>query len=233
MCHQKGVSVKGLQQWIEPFIGHNLAYNFLGGAFYDAPDAGLIGTIARENLFEDWTLPCTNAAMEHGLDTLRQFTKGWQDTQLPALKRDYDRLFVGPGKLLAVPWESVYRSQEGLIFEQQTVAVRQFYRRFAMAVPKPGIEPEDHIGLELRFVAHLYALGLQAVEHGQENSFDLILGGLAQFFEVHLGQWAEACFDRVRQHAQTPYYRGVAQLASGCLVHSMMLLGVNAEAATV
>lgn len=221
--------MKDLQYWIEPLIAHNLAYQFLGRVFYAPPSGELITTVVREDLFEDWPLPCTNEQMNVGLDTLHRFSQDWQDDQLSELKRDYARLFIGPGKLLAAPWESVYRSVEGLIFEQQTLEVRQFYRRYGMTTPNPKKEPEDHIGLELLFVAHLCALGLQAIEQGNSNTFDLVFNGLRNFYVEHLRQWADQCLARVQQHAKTTYYQGVATLASGCIAYSMVLLEVPCE----
>ena len=50
-----------------------------------------------------------------------------------------------------------------MIFQEQTLHVRQWYSRFGLQVVKLHKEPDDHIGLELEFVAHLANLALQAI----------------------------------------------------------------------
>ncbi|MCC7208758.1 MAG: molecular chaperone TorD family protein [Anaerolineae bacterium] len=213
-----------LEQWVEPLIAHHLAYTFFGKVFYEPPSGDLMRSIAADNLFAEWPLPASNARMERALEMLQSVSKGWTDDQLPDLKRDYARLFIGPGELLAVPWESVYRDPDGLIFDEKTLEVRRMYQGFGMAVPNPGREPEDHIGLEMRFVAYLSALGLQAIQTEQADRLAAIVLGMRTFLESHLGQWADLCLDRVLQHAETPYYRGVAELAAGSVLHSMAWL---------
>lgn len=217
-------------EWVEPFIAQHLAYSFLSKALYEPPSEELIRRIVEENLFDEWPLPGSNARTEGGLKTLQQFTRDWHDERMHALKRDYARLFLGPGKLLAPPWESVYRSPKGLIFEQQTLQVRQIFQRAGMPIPNLGTEPDDHIGLELRFVAYLCAQGLYALEMNQPDNFDAILETLCQFFALHLSQWADQCFDQIAEHAETRFYRGVAQLASGCLTYTQEMLHAPCEA---
>jgi TorA maturation chaperone TorD len=219
-------------QWLDPLIAHHLAYTFFGKAFYEPPSGDLMRAIASDDLFAAWPLTASNARMVQGLETLQAYTQGWSDDQFSSLKRDYERLFIGPRELLAVPWESVYRDAEGLIFATQTLEVRRLYQQYGMPVPKPGREPEDHIGLEMRFVAHLCAIGVQAVQNGQADSLGSVIGGLRQFFDSHLGQWADQCLEKVQRHAETPYYRGVAELASGSIAHSIAWLAELPEEAT-
>jgi putative dimethyl sulfoxide reductase chaperone len=209
-----------LQHWAETLIAHNLAYTFLSKVFYEQPDLDFLRTITQEDLFDDWPLDMNQTRAEIGLAQLRTFSAHWHDDQFPDLKRDYARLFVGPDKLLATPWESVYRSAEGIIFEKETLQVRTFYREFDMPIPHFGSEPDDHIGLEFRFVAHLCAIGLNAIQVDDTTTLEATLDGLRRFFDEHISQWADQCLDRVSQHAQTDYYRSVAALASGCIAHS-------------
>ncbi|NLT31326.1 MAG: molecular chaperone TorD family protein, partial [Propionibacterium sp.] len=69
--------------------------------------------------------------------------------EVPAadLEADYDRLFVGPGPMLACPYESVHRSREGLTFEAETLQVRMSYAAFGLRAPAFNKEPDDHLGL--------------------------------------------------------------------------------------
>ena len=71
------------------------------------------------------------------------------------LTEDFDALFIGPGRMHACPYESVYRSLEGLTFEAETMQVRRFYADHGLQAPAFNREPDDHIGLEVAFVGQL------------------------------------------------------------------------------
>jgi TorA maturation chaperone TorD len=203
---------------ITELIAQQLAYSFLSKALYESPEADFIQVLADDALFDEWPVDTDHPDVLAGLADLRAFVAQWQREDIGALKRDYARLFIGPDRLLAPPWESVYRSDEGLIFEKQTLEVRAQYQRFGMPIPMLNVEPDDHIGLELRFVAYLCALALEAIEANQPDTLSELIDAQRDFFADHLLQWAPDCLERIRTHAETAYFRGIAQLALGSLL---------------
>ncbi len=220
-----------MQEWLETLIAHELAFGFLASVFYESPSAVFIQRLADDNLFDSWPLESPQPDVAGGLDTLREFARTWRSDDFPGLKQDYQALFIGPGRLLAVPWESVYLSKDHLLFDTQTMQVRRAYQQFAMPIPWINIEPDDHIGLELRFMAHLCALGLRALEQDDQAALEKVLAECCRFLSAHLLQWAPTCLISAQHNAQTAYYRGCAQLALGCLAHSAQVFGVKVEAA--
>lgn len=68
------------------------------------------------------------------------------------------------GKVLAPPWGSVYMSEERLVFQKETLEVRNWYREFGLAAENLYREPDDHIALELGFLAHLAKLEYEALK---------------------------------------------------------------------
>lgn len=213
----------------ETLVAHSLAYSFLSKAFYDAPDAEFIRMLADERLFDDWPLVNDDDSTRIGLELLQGFCAGWHDGQLASLKEDYAALFIGPDALLAPPWESVYRSVDHLIFEKQTLEVRAEYQQFGMEIPKLNVEPDDHLGLELRFIAHLANVGLNALSENQLNVLALVQDEIGVFYAEHLSQWSDECLSRIVQHAQTDYYRGVAFLTRGSLAHTATVFSKVAQ----
>lgn len=211
----------------ETLIAQHLAYTFLGKAFYEPPTLDLIQAIVADNLFADWPFVSVNAEENAGLDQLRQFSEQWDSTQLEGLRHDHARLFVGPNRLLAPPWESVYRSSEHLLFERQTFEVRQQYQRYGMETRQSNVEPDDHIGLELRFIAHLNALALFAMDKGDTNLTVEAVEATGRFLTDHLLQWSPEFLGLVIKSANTVYYRAVAQLTLGCLYHTNAVLSIS------
>lgn len=211
----------------ETLIAQQLAYSFLGKAFYEPPTLELINAIVADDLFADWPFGSANAEENAGLDQLRQFSAQWDSAQLEDLRRDHARLFVGPNRLLAPPWESVYRSTEHLLFERQTFEVRQQYQRYGMETRQSNVEPDDHIGLELRFIAHLNGLALFAMDKGDTNLTVEAVEASGRFLTEHLLQWSPEFLGQVMKSANTAYYRAVAQLTLGCLYHTNAVLSIG------
>jgi TorA maturation chaperone TorD len=212
---------------VETLIAQQLAYTFLGKVFYEPPTLELIQAIVSDDLFADWPFSGANAEEKAGLDQLRQFSVQWDNTQLDDLRRNHARLFVGPNRLLAPPWESVYRSSEHLLFERQTFEVRQQYQRFGMETRPSNVEPDDHIGLELRFMAHLNGLALFAMDKGDANLSIEAVEAIRLFLTEHLLQWSPEFLTLVTKSATTAYYRAIAQLTLGCLYHTNTALGIG------
>lgn len=198
-------------------VAHSLACRILGESFYKPPQPDLWNQIVTEQLFASWVLPDDDPFTKRGLDLLNTFTQQANDTTLALLQRDYGALFVGPAKLKAPPWESVYLSRDHILFEKQTVEVRAFYASYGLQTNCLHVEPDDHFGLELLFLAHLFGTALAKSEANNPAEQARIIGGVTRFAENHLLKWAEPFLARVVYHAETNYYRGMAYLAGGLL----------------
>lgn len=217
---------------IEKLVAHFLAYSFLGKVFFETPAVELLNTLKKDALFADWPLESANPSMHEGLTILRRYTGEWDEADFPELKRDYARLFIGPNRLLAPPWESVYRSEEHLLFEEETMQVRAMYRKYGFAIPSDYVQPDDHFGLEMSFVAHLCNQGIHALNNQQWQTLEDIQQSVSVFFEEHICQWADAFLTDVKTNAATPYYQGLVVLASGCIAHTVASWQPSCEAAS-
>lgn len=198
-------------------VAHSLAYAFLSRVIYEEPSEDLLDALTTEGLPEAWSVHPDDPVIVDGLALLHEALGKWGSTDVAALRRDHRRLFVGPGKVLAPPWESVYLSTDHLVFDKQTVAVREFYARFGLQAPNLRQEPDDHLGLELAFMLHLGASAISAIERADEAALASLLGAQRAFLRAHLLRWAPACFARINAHADTTYFRGVARLGEGTL----------------
>lgn len=207
---------ESLISWASTFMAHIVAYRFLNKVFYQLPDESFIDTLVAEDLFSEWPLP-ENEQTQIGLALMKSFTDKWSNDQLADLRRDYSRLFSGPDRLLAPPWESVYLSREHLLFEEETMAVRRFYNRFDVQAPNLNKEPDDHVALELAFMAHLCTLGLSAIDEGNIKTLETNLQAQRDFLSEHLLRWGPLFCQRVTERAETDYFCGVGHLALGSL----------------
>jgi TorA maturation chaperone TorD len=115
-------------------------------------------------------------------------------------------------------WESVYLTESHLVFQEQTLQVREWYRRFGLQMERLHREPDDHIGLELSFIAHLASRAVQAIDEVDEASLDSLLQAQREFLSEHLLRWGPAWAKLVKKHAQTDFYRALAHLTHGTLL---------------
>jgi TorA maturation chaperone TorD len=140
---------------------------------------------------------------------------------------DYTKLFIGLDRLSTAPWESVYFNRERLVFQEQTIQVREWYSRFGLQVEKLNREPDDHIGLEMLFISHLASLALQAIENDDQKLIEGTLKAQRDFLTEHLLRWGPAWAKLVKQHAATDFYRGIAHLAHGSLLAIAEILQIK------
>jgi TorA maturation chaperone TorD len=193
-----------------------LALGFLGRAFYEPPSASFLGDLSAHALLEEWPLPADDPATREGLLRMTGYCRTWRAEFLPDIQLEYQRLFGGPD-ILAPPWESVWRSEEHLMFEEHTLAVREFYARFGLSLPTRDRQPDDHFGLELLFLGHLESLALRSRREGDPAEADRFIAASLDFLDRHLLCWCFAFLARVYGAAQSDYYRGLARLAEGTL----------------
>lgn len=215
----------------EFLTGQALLFGLLGRLLYQEPDREWISSLYQQDVFTESPFASEQPDIQQGLADLQRWG-GTFETQLPEaqfkdLQADYMRLFVGTTQVLAAPWESVHFSRERLVFQQQTLAVRGWYRRFGLEVEKLNQEPDDHIGLQLSFLAHLASQAMSALEAGQEEQLDTLLTAQHDFLTEHLFKWENTWYALVLEHAQTDFFRGVARLVHGALAYTASLMGLS------
>lgn len=192
--------------------GYEAAFSLLGDLFLGPPTAASAARLAAADPFRDWPIEPRTAAGEAGLGIMRSETRALAPSRLRELERDYLRLFEGPGRPLAPPYESVHLGTEGLLFDALTLDVREQYARWGLEVARKGRVPDDHIAHELHFAAHLAGAAAAALGAGDEGRAKKALAGLEGFLSRHLGRWAPAFAARAAAGARTGFYRGTALL---------------------
>ena len=85
-------------------------------------------------------------------------------------------------------------------------------------------EPDDHIGLELIFVAHLARLGLMALAAGDDEEFEQMLAVQRSFLAKHLFLWAPLWCKQMLEYTHTDFYRGIALVVRGALIELSRIL---------
>lgn len=121
---------------------------------------------------------------------------------------DFNRLFVGPQKLLAPPYESSYLSPDRMTMTRQTMSVRQAYRAVGIEIADKGRIPDDHLHYEAAFVACLLrSLSSSPQVDGQSD----IAAHYTAFLRDHLLCWIFPHLEHVAAHSTTLFCRQVGK----------------------
>lgn len=129
--------------------------------------------------------------------------------------------------LHAVPYESFYKSEEGVINTGGSNPVVRFYEEydFQADLAKARVVSADHIGVELEFMHLLVESELKAREQGDEAAARELVAIEKQFMKEHLLTFAPLFLETVRTEAVTAWYRAFAELALDFLFADFEAIG--------
>ncbi len=119
------------------------------------------------------------------------------------LRYEYAELFLNAGKNPVFPYASCHVSGEPLVMQKPVFEVRQVYRDSGVHKNPADPDLDDHIAVELEFMAYL------AEQQGAEEE-------QRAFLVQHLG-WADAFCEMFRSAARTEFYQGLADLTQAVL----------------
>lgn len=214
--------------------GEALVFDLLGKLLYEYPERKWLQFLADESVFDEIPFGADQPDTVTGLQLLQQWTRTYRGGLLNGavddLRADYTGLFLGPGKVLTPPWESVQFTDERLLFQEQTLQVRRWYQRFGLEVVKFRNEPDDHVGLELAFLAHLARQGLAALAQGHPAQLAETWQAQREFLHAHPLRWVPGWCEQVVAQARTDFYRGAALLVRGAVVELASTLETHVPA---
>ena len=129
-----------------------------------------------------------------------------------SLLLDYTRLFLGPTRIIAVPYGSVWMSGEKTLMQDSTMAVQELYAEGGFEIDEDFREPPDHIAAELEFLYLLIYKENQAHRIGEAEAGTATAGLRKRFLDGHLGSWVGPFTVAVRSGAKSGFYRELAAL---------------------
>ena len=143
---------------------------------------------------------------------------------LKRVKSEYMRLFIGPEKLIAPPWESVYRGEDALLFQDSTLEVRETYRAFGMQAEDYLRVPDDSLALELVFMSTLAERALNAFLEYNMEKLRKNLDGSEKFLREHLLQWIPKFLERMAESPTDALYPQLCLILDSFLKKDQELL---------
>ena len=106
----------------------SFAYDVLRQVFLQEPTKDLLQSIEKGQYLREFPFIHENFHIEEGVKNVTVFFKEHDiDEIYDQLHWDYTRMFIGPYELPAPLWESAYVNDERLLFQSETLVVRQAY----------------------------------------------------------------------------------------------------------
>lgn len=189
-------------------------YRLLGALVLVCPAEELLAALSSSRAFDAFVECAPEGALREALALMgKELARGPE--AFNEIRRDYLRLFVGPKKKLAPPWESVYRSADRIVMQEQSVEVLRAYAMQRIGFEGMGEKPADHAGYELEFVAILI---------GRSKRSKKAREALSSFLNDHVLAWVPAWAADIRKHAKCAFWRGFGEvLAALCAVEDQAL----------
>ena len=167
------------------------------------------------SLLDEWPISADDELTAAGIAALRSSHGLGEDEK--AIRRDHDLLYGITANAKVPPFESVHRSEEGLVFDEETLEVRDQYRRLGLQAPRLNREPDDHIGLEMDFIAQCCISALTAIEQGANLAAEHYVRIGAAFTREHLLVWGPQMLAKAEEEAETDWMRGLEMLSRGAI----------------
>lgn len=193
-------------------------YRLLGGVFLQEPTAEFLAALR--------TPEALGALRDAGLRFDADFTGTESAALIEVLACEYATLFVAAGGF--PPVESVRLT--GRYQQEPHFAARQVYRAAGFAVgPGRFAVFDDHLGVELTFVAELLDRAATALDAQRDNEFRAAEREIRRFWALHLAKWVRGYARLIERAAEHSLYREMAKLLREFAEAEVVLLRVRVD----
>lgn len=143
---------------------------------------------------------------------------------LQDLAAEYASLFLNVGLKPVYLAESVYLGKNHLLYEEPYFDAVRIYQIYGFKKRASFREPEDHISVELEFMAHLCDLTGLSIEQGREDYAAGYLKNQKEFIESHISRWAPELAKKVKWASKNDFYLAMASLLGGFVATDRFLV---------
>ena len=193
---------------------HAQMYAFLGNSFLSPMNEELsVGLL--DSFWGGFACDGYNEHVCNGIKKIVTYVQGLDgiphDAAMQKVNLEYAHLFIGPPKPAAIVWESMaHGSHVG--FGNPTFEMREILRNAGLTMAGPHNQYEDHMGIELMFVASRCQAFAQHIPSLDEEC------SLREFIEAHPLAWAQTFHESIAAASPGGYYDGLSELTWGLLL---------------
>lgn len=210
-----GEQAASVDEIIAALEGRSAFYDFVSALYFKPLTAEQIENIAEMDfsIYEG-----TNDLFEEGLHDMSRFLRKRHTGTRQQLAVDFTMAFAGTAAWkgrYAVPYESVFRSEEGLMFQGPYHEVYHLFRDAGVQRAQGFDYPDDHLSFMCEFMAILSKRAADALRNGNYEDAREQLRSSAGFLQDHMLSWFDALADLATNIIETRFYRGVLKMTKG------------------
>jgi len=202
--------------------GRSYIYQLLAHVFREEPSSQLLEGLTGGFTEEVLDIMLDEECLAHYTELFARIRTALStdpDDTIDRLKSEYVYLMLGPEKLPAPPWESVYVNKAPLLFQESTLKVRQTYLEYDLLPAAYPHEADDHLALELNYMAHLAQLSRESFEKNDIHQMRKTLSDQKAFLENHLLVWIGDFAEQIQSSKKRYFYPQMASLTKH-IVHA-------------
>lgn len=212
------------------FYARKFAYDVLRRFFIEEPSKEYLKPFTYQNMINLFPFQEESQGIQEGIQDIKNYLSSYDPVNKKSdyedLHWDYTKMFIGPFDIKVKPYESLYVSNDGLLFQGTTMEIRNLYKQFDFQ-SADHMEAEDHIGLELDFMFHLTQLCIESCNQDNPNALPEIyylLNQQKEFIDKHLSKFVDKLTKEMVEHADTDFYKGLAKLLYHYLIIDLNVL---------
>jgi anaerobic sulfite reductase subunit A len=210
------------QRWLDLVNNRGAIYSFLSRVYEREVTLDLLKELSAEKgpLLQMANLnDLGEGSLREGFQELIGYLRGLGGRDMTQAKLELDveyaNLFLGVIGKPPHPSESVYSSSEHLVMQKVRDDVLFEYRKVGVDKVNEFTEPEDHIALELQFMAYLCSKTAEALVKGDSAKAVDCLEIQKTFLEKHLAVWVPKLTKDILESGTVDFYRGAAKITEG------------------
>jgi TorA maturation chaperone TorD len=195
-------------------------YLFLSRSFSREVDKAFLQSVFEiSTSLQDSFRDVEESNLSRGRELLKSFCSeirgADEEVVLGDLARHYAFLFLGVGSENVALCESAYRNERGLLFQSAYFDILEKYREVGLGKRDDFPEPEDHLSLELAYMAHLSRRSISSIETGKEEEVEKYHQYQRNFLRDHLLPWIPLFTRGLSEISPSTFYEALACLLEG------------------
>jgi len=142
---------------------------------------------------------------------------------------EYSRLFLGPFKLVAPPYGSVWLDRAKTVMGDSTAQVAAVYQTHGLQLADDFPELPDHIAAELEFLSYLAFQQRRAQVAGDPIEASRLAAAQLNFINEFLAPWLTPFCQAIIEDGEAPFYMALAGCTAAFVAADSAALQASAD----
>lgn len=189
-------------------------YRLIARCFAEEADQRLVETLLSQHAWQEVVLVPPAEDIGLAFTQLRSLLHDLDGNAVDRIRCQFARAFLGPGTLPSSPWESVHVTGKNLLFQPHTLSVREAYRSSGFLPARYPSVADDHIALELDFLANLAEKACESYAAENKDQYRRRLRKHRNFLDEHLLVWIDEYRNELVANDPDGFYTALSTFTS-------------------